>query len=165
MFVMSPNDNQVSDRHGAGSLKDRDFGGNRKIKPKSVQKSEDYKKPSQERRANLDGEVEEKLIAPEATIDIDDLNDPNARKREASRRAETSTTGHDQVSNPFRRPGDADDKTYSDKDNRPEGEQREDDVVREPNPNKKHGPRNPWRIGEDYDRRGDQNLGHDRKPR
>lgn len=161
MFVMSPNDNKVNDRHGASSLKDRDFGGNRKV-TRNVQKAEDYKRPSLEKRANLDGETDEKLIAPDATMDIDDLNDPQARKRETSRRAETSTVGAD---NQYRRPGDADDKTYSDADNRPEGENREDDVVKVPDPLKKHGSRNPWRIGEDHDKRGDQNTGHTTKPR
>lgn len=159
MFVMSPNDNRVSDKHSADALKDRDFGGNRKPKPASVQKAEDYKKPSLERRANVDGEVESQLIDPETTIDVDDLNDPQARKRENSRRAETSTTGYDQVSNPFRRPGDADDKIYSDPDNIPASEHREDDVVRVPDPQKKHGTRNPFHFGESYKKPGHQNLG------
>jgi hypothetical protein len=152
MFTMSPNDNPIST--GSSSLKDRNFGGNRKI-TKDVQKAEDYTKPSQERRANLDGEVEEVLIAPDAIMDIDDMNDPNARKREVSRRAETSTVGAD---NQYRRPGDGDDKTYSDADNRPKQDNREDEV-REPNPEVKHGSRNPWRIGEDRDKPGDQNIG------
>lgn len=151
---MSPNDNRVNDRHGAGSLKDRKFGGNRKVTD-NVQKNEDYTRPSLERRANIDGDAEEKLIAPDATMDIDDLNDPKARKRENSRRAETSTVG---AQNQYRRGGDSQ-KIESDVDNRPEGEHREDDVVKEPNPEKKHGSRNPWRIGEDYDKRGDQNKG------
>jgi len=154
MFVMSPNDNRVSDKHSAGSLKDRDFGGNRKVTD-NIQKAEDYKKPSLERRANVDGAVEEQLISPEATMDVDDMNDLKARKREASRRAETSTVGAD---NEYRRPGDGDDKIYTDPDNRPESEHREDDVVREPDPDKKHGTRNPWRFGEDYKKRGDQNV-------
>ena len=160
MFVMSPNDNPVSDKTAAGALKDRKFGGNRKVTD-DVQKAEDYTKPSMERRSNLDGEVESELIAPDATKDIDDLNDPEARKREASRRAETSTVG---ANNQYRRPGDANDKIYSDPDNRPKQDSREDDMV-EPDPEKKHGTRNPWRIGEDHDKRGDQNTGPTTKPR
>ena len=160
MFVMSPNDNPVSDKTGAAALKDRKFGGNRKVTD-NVQKDEDYTKPNMERRANLAGEVESELIAPDTTKDIDDMNDPEARKREASRRAETSTVG---ANNQYRRPGDADDKIYSDPDNRPKQDAREDDAV-EPDPDKKHGDRNPWRIGEDHDKRGDQNTGPTTKPR
>ena len=160
MFVMSPNDNPVSDKTGAGALKDRKFGGNRKVTD-NIQKDEDYTKPSLERRANLDGEVESELIAPDTTKDIDDMNDPEARKREVSRRAETSTVGAD---NQYRRPGDGDDKIYSEPDNRPKQDAREDDMV-EPDPEKKHGTRNPWRIGEDHDKRGDQNTCPTTKPR
>ena len=160
MFVMSPNDNPVSDKTGAGALKDRKFGGNRKV-TENIQKDEDYTKPSLERRANLDGEVESELIAPDTTKDVDDMNDPVARKREVSRRAETSTVGAD---NQYRRPGDGDDKIYSEPDNRPKQDAREDDMV-EPDPEKKHGTRNPWRIGEDHDKRGDQNTGTTTKPR
>ena len=162
MFVMSPNDNPVSDKTAAGSLKDRKFGGNRKVTD-NVQKDEDYTKPSLERRANMDGDVDEKIINPveETTKDIDDMNDPEARKREASRRAETSTAG---AANQYRRSGDADDKIYSDPDNRPKQDAREDDMV-EPDPEKKHGTRNPWRIGEDHDKREDQNTGPTTKPR
>jgi hypothetical protein len=162
MFVLSPNDNKVND--DAGALKDRNFSGNRKVTD-DVQKSEDYTKPSLERRANIDGDAEEKLISPDATMDVDDLNDPQARKRETSRRAETSTTGYDQDSNPYRRPGDSNDKTYSDADNRPKPDTRSDDDQVDPDPNVKHGTRNPWRIGEDYDKPADQNLGADQKPR
>ena len=162
MFTFSPNDNPVSDRNAAGSLKDRNFGGNRKVTD-NVQKDGDYTKPSMERRANMAEDVEEKIFNPveETTKDTDDMNDPNARKREASRRAETSTVG---AANQYRRPGDADDKIYSDPDNRPKQDNREDDMV-EPNPVKKHGTRNPWRIGEDHDKRGDQNTGPTTKPR
>lgn len=162
MFTLSPNDNRVSDKHSADALKDGKFGGNRKVTD-NVQKAEDYTKPSQEKRANLTGETEEKIFNPvEDTIkDTDDMNDPQARKREASRRAETSTVGAD---NQYRRPGDADDKEYSEADNRPDMDGREEDHV-EPDPNKKHGDRNPWRIGEDYDKRGDQNTGPTTKPR
>jgi hypothetical protein len=162
MFVMSPNDNPVSDKTGAGALKDRKFGGNRKVTD-NVQKTEDYTKPSVERRANMRGNADEKIVNPveETTKDIDDMNDDKARKREASRRAETSTVGAD---NQYRRPGDADDKIYSDPDNRPRQDNREDDMV-EPDPEKKHGTRNPWRIGEDHDKRGDQNTGPMTKPR
>jgi len=154
MFTMSPNDNPVSDRHGAGLPKDRKFGGNRKVTA-NVQKAEDYTKPSLERRANLDGDVEEELIAPEATMDIDDMNNPEARKREVSRRAETSTVG---AANQYRRPGDADDKIYSDSDNRPKMDSREDDHI-EPDSDAKHGSRNPWKIGEDHKKPADQNTG------
>jgi hypothetical protein len=175
MFTFSPNDNRVSDKSSSGSLKDRSFGGNRKV-TENVQKAEDYTKPSLERRANMAEDVEEKIFNPveETTKDVDDMvdnpgvdpNDPTklvtGKKREVSRRAETSTVG---AANEYRRPGDGDDKIYSDPDNRPEGEHREDDVVAVPDPNKKHGSRNPFRIGEDYDKRGDQNTGHTTKPR
>lgn len=162
MFVMSPNDNRTSDRHDAGTPKDRKFGGNRKITA-NVQKNEDYTKPSQEKRANMDGEVEEKIFNPveDTTKDTDDMNDAKARKRETSRRMETSHVG---AQNQYRRPFDSDDKEYSEADNRPDMDSREDDHV-EPDPEKKHGDRNPWRKGEDYDKRGDQNTGHTTKPR
>jgi len=162
MFVMSPNDNPVSDRQGASSLKDRNFGGNRKVTD-NIQKEEDITKPSLERRANMDEDTEERIFNPveKTTKDIDDLNDPNNKKRETSRRAETSTVG---AANQYRRPGDGDDKTYSEPDNRPKQDSREDEV-REPKPEKKHGSRNPWRIGEDHDKRGDQNTGPTTKPR
>jgi hypothetical protein len=160
MFTMSPNDNPVST--GAGSMKDRNFGGNRKVTD-NIQKAEDITKPSLERRANMDEDAEEKIFNPveKTTKDIDDLNDPNNKKRETSRRAETSTVG---AANQYRRPGDGDDKTYSEPANRPKQDSREDDMV-EPNPEKKHGSRNPWRVGEDHDKRGDQNTGPTTKPR
>lgn len=164
MFVMSPNDNPVSDKTGAGALKDRKFGGNRKVTD-DVQKDEDYTKPSMERRTNLKGEntPESELIAPSTTKDIDDMNDPEARKREVSRRAETSD--FDSSTRKYRE--EVDDYTgpiQSDPDNRPKQDNREDDMV-EPDPEKKHGTRNPWRIGEDHDKRGDQNTGPTTKPR
>jgi len=163
MFTFSPNDNPVSDRSSSSSLKDRNFGANRKVTD-NVQKTEDYTKPSMERRANMAEDVEEKIFNPveETTKDTDDMNDPQARKREASRRAETSTVGAD---NQYRRPGDADDKIYSDPDNRPKSDTRSDDNQADPNPLQKHGTRNPWRIGEDHDKRGDQNTGPTTKPR
>jgi hypothetical protein len=150
---MSPNDNRVSDKESSDALKDRNFGGNRKITD-NIQKDEDYTKPTNERRSGVSGDAEEEFIQPSATDDIDDLNDPNARKREASRRAETSTVG---AQNKYRRGGDSD-IIDSDPDNRPESEHREDDVVKEPDPQKKHGTRNPWHFGESYKRRGDQNV-------
>ena len=164
MFVMSPNDNPVSDKTGAGALKDRKFGGNRKVTD-NVQKDEDYTKPSVERRANMAGNVDEKIVNPveETTKDIDYMNDPEARKREVSRRAETSD--FDSSTRKYRE--EVDDYTgpiQSDPDNRPKQDSREDDMV-EPNPEKKHGTRNPWRIGEDHDKRGDQNTGPTTKPR
>jgi hypothetical protein len=161
MFTFSPNDNPVSDRHGAGSLKDRNFGANRKVTD-NVQKTEDYTKPTQERRSNLAGNVEEELIDPDTTMDIDDLNDSQARKRESSRRAETSTTG---AENKFRRPGDADDKIFSDSDHRTKPDTRSDDDRVDPNPVAKHGSRNPYRFGEDHDKPADQNVGPMQKPR
>lgn len=157
MFVMSPNDNRVSDRHSGP--KDGNFGGNRKVTRSNVQKAEDYTKPSLERRANVEGDAEEKFINPDATMDIDDLNDPNTRKRDASRHAETSTPG---AQNQYRRPGDSK-KIESDADNRPEPEHREDDVVKEPDSTKKHGSRNPWHFGESYRRPGDKNLAPDQQ--
>jgi hypothetical protein len=159
MFVMSPNDNPVSDRDSASSLKDRNFSGNRKITA-DIQKAEDYTKPSLERRANLDGTVESELIDPEATIDIDDMNDPQARKREESRRAETSTVG---AQNQYRRPGDSD-KLQSDPDKRTKPDTRSDDSQVDPDPEVHHGSRNPYRFGEDYDKRSDQNIG-EKEPR
>lgn len=159
MFVMSPNDNPVSDLEGAGSLKNRNFGGNRKI-TKNIQKAEDYTKESLESRANITGPAEEQLINPDATIDIDDMNDPQARKREESRRAETSTVG---AQNQYRRGGDSD-KLQSDPDKRTKPDTRSDDAQVDPDPEVHHGSRNPYRLGEDYDKRGDQNIG-EKEPR
>lgn len=145
MFVMSPGDNKVQD--SKSDTTDGRFGGNRKV-TSDVQNPQDYTK------STLDGR--DKVENPEDTTkDIDDLNDPQARKRENSRRAETSTVGAD---NQYRRSGDGDDKIYSEPDNLPTGEGREDDVVIEPEAGKKHGTRSPWHIGESRDRPGDQNV-------
>lgn len=166
MFTFSPNDNRVNDRHAASAPTHAKFGGNRKVTG-NVQKAEDYTKPSQERRANMDGETEEKIFNPvEDTLkDLDEMNNDQIRKRETSRRLETSTTGYDQESNPYRRLGDADDKEYSEADNRPDMDGREDDHI-EPDPEAKHGSRNVWRIGEDRDKPEDQNIGiKGKKPR
>ena len=157
MFTMSPNDNRTSSNQ---SGKVGHFGANRAVKPTSVQKAEDYTKPNQERRANLAGEVESELIVPEATMDIDDMNDLMTGKREESRRAETSTPG---AQNQYRRPGDSD-KIQSDPDKRTAPDTRSDSVVVVPNPEVKHGSRNPYRIGEDHDELSDQNIG-DKTPR
>ncbi|MGD9157217.1 MAG: hypothetical protein PVG39_02310 [Desulfobacteraceae bacterium] len=157
MFVLSPNDNRVNDDSAAA--KDRNFGGNRKVTT-NIQKSEDYTKPGQGRRANLSGDAEKNMTMPEATMDIDDMNDPQARKREMSRRAETSTTGAD---NQYRRAGDGD-KIYSDSNNRPAPDTRGDSHI-EPDPNKKHGSRLPNMIGEYHDKPADQNTAADQKPR
>jgi hypothetical protein len=163
MFTFSPNDNRVSDRHGSSTPKDRNFGGNRKVTD-NIQKAEDYTKPSLDRRANLNDKVEDKLIAPDATMDIDDMNDPEARKREESRRAETSNFDHSDRK--FREPVDDYTETIikSDSDNRPDMDGMEDDHI-EPDPEAKHGSRNPARFGEDHDKRGDQNTGPTTKPR
>jgi hypothetical protein len=162
MFVLGPSDNKVNDRHGSSSLKDSRFGGNRQVTD-NVQKTEDYTKPSTERRSNMTGEADEKMVNPveEATIDIDDMNDPQARKRETSRRAETSTVG---AQNQYRRPGDANDKIHTDADNIPEADVNDDEVI-EPDPNKKHGSRLPNMIGEYHDKPADQNIAPDQKPR
>jgi hypothetical protein len=154
MFVMSPNDNRVSDRESASSPKVGNFGGNRKV-TSNIQKKEDYTKPSLERRANIDGTVESELIEPEATLDIDDLNDPNSRKRETSRREETTTVG---AQNQYRRGGDSD-HLKSDPDKRTKPDTRSDDDRVDPDPDAKHGSRNIYRFGEDYKTRGDQNVG------
>ena len=156
MFVLSPNDNRVSDTESADALKNRNFGGNRKV-TKNIQKAQDYTKESEDSRTNLATDAESELIRPDATDDIDDLNDPYARKREASRRAETSTVG---AQNKYRRDGDSD-IIDSDPDNRPESEHREDDAFIEPEG--KHGTRNPWNFGESYKRRGDQNIAPDKQ--
>ena len=156
MFVMSPNDNRVSDKESADALKNRNFGGNRKV-THNIQKDEDYTKPSLERRANVVGDAEEEFIRPSATDDIDDLNDPNARKRETSRRKETEDPDHS--SRKYREPvNDFAQPLQSDPGNRPESEHREDDVVKEPDPDAKHGTKNPWHFGESYKKRGDQNV-------
>jgi hypothetical protein len=140
-------------------MKDRNFGGNRKIKPKSVQKDSDYTRPSQGRRANVEGPVEEKLIEPDATMDVDDMNDPNAKKRETSRRAETKNLDHsDRKFRPELPAGqDHTGPLQSDPENRPVMDDQDDDRI--PDPDKKHGDRNPWRIGQDRDKIEDQNLG------
>ena len=137
MIVMSPGDNKVKDSQSDAKV--GNFGANRKVTD-NVQKSEDYTKPSLGRRSNVETEG---IPAEDTTKDIDNLNDPEAKKREASRRAETNTVG---AANKFRRPGDGD-KIFSEPDNRPTGEGREDDGVVEPD-DKKHGPYNPWHPGE-----------------
>ncbi len=76
------------------------------------------------------------LEKDEATKDIDDMTDPKARKREFSRRAETSDT---QLNN------EADFMTYSERDNTPEMDA-PDDAVRVPqsNPNRQRQKANKW---------------------
>ncbi len=156
MFTLSPNDNPTKGRNSMNANKDRNFGGNRRV-TQNIQKAEDYTKPSLERRANVAEDAEEKIFNPveDAVKDVEDMNDDKQRKREASRRAETSTVGAD---NKYRRPGDGDDKTYSEADNRPDMDGREDEH-RTPDPEKKHGDRNVWRIGQDRDKPADQNIG------
>ena len=121
MFVLSPCDNQVCD--SKSDIKDGNFGGQRQ-------------------HISEDG-VENVVNPDDTTKDIDDLDDDKAKKRKSSRRAETSTVGG---VNQYRRPGDANDKIYSYSDNLPKSGGCENDVVVSPD-NKKHGPRNPWRIG------------------
>ena len=89
---------------------DSRFGGLRAVVDVSVAKTEDYTSRTKASPNKKENPVDE------TTKDIDDLNNEEDRKREASRRAETSTVGAD---NKYRRPGDGDDKTYSEPDNRP----------------------------------------------
>ena len=84
-MFFSPNDAPVA--NNKSDITDGDFGGNREISTTSNFKNQDYTKRSQ-----LCGDVEENPVDNVAK-DIDDMSDTKARKREFSRRAETSAVG------------------------------------------------------------------------
>jgi len=79
--VLSPDDNKVKD--STSDMVDTDFGGNREHS--NTASSEDYTARSKTTN-NEQNPVDETIR------DIDDLTDPKQRKREFSRREETSNT-------------------------------------------------------------------------
>lgn len=84
-MIFSPNDTPVANNKSA--ITDGDFSGNREISAASNFKDQDYTGRSQ-----TGSDVEENPV-DDVAKDIDDMSDSKARKREFSRRAETSTTG------------------------------------------------------------------------
>jgi len=133
MFILGPSDAPVND--SKSDMTHTNFGGRRQV-TEGVEKSEDYTRPSLERRANMSGETDEKIFNPveDATRDIDDLADMSTRKREFSRRAETSTPG-DQNKEYFH---------VSDLENKPLDEGREDNAFQNPSSEKSHGALHPF---------------------
>jgi hypothetical protein len=85
MITLSPHDTPVGS--DASEMKDTNFGGNREYTTGKQVKSQDY--------TSRDCGAPNKKENPyeETTKDVDDMTDPEARKREFSRRAETSTVG------------------------------------------------------------------------
>lgn len=81
-FVLGPNDSPVND--SKSSLVDGNFGGNRGI-TSNISKSQDYRKPS--------GGAPNKIENPkDVSKDVDEMTEAESRKREFSRREETSNT-------------------------------------------------------------------------
>jgi len=80
-MILSPNDSPLADN--ASDMKDQNFGGNREVTTGVQQKEQDYTKS-----AGGSPNIEENPVS-ETTRDIDDMANPEARKREFSRRAET----------------------------------------------------------------------------
>ena len=99
-FVLGPSDSPVND--SKSSMVDGNFGGNREV-TSNISKSQDYKKPS--------GGAPNRVENPEdVSKDIDEMTEAESRKREFSRREETSNR---QKSN------EADFISKTDSDNRP----------------------------------------------
>jgi len=84
-MIFSPNDTPV--KKNKSDISDSNFGGNRELSAPSNFKGQDYTLRSQ-----FCGDVKNNPIKT-VTKDIDDLADSKARKREFSRRAETSAAG------------------------------------------------------------------------
>ncbi len=80
-MILSPNDSPLADN--VSDMKDQNFGGNREVTTGVQQKEQDYTKS-----AGGSPNIEENPVS-ETTRDIDDMANPEARKREFSRRAET----------------------------------------------------------------------------
>lgn len=81
-FVLGPSDSPVND--SKSSMVDGHFGGNRGVSS-NITKSQDYKKPS--------GGAPNVVKNPEdVSKDIDEMTEAASRKREFSRREETSNT-------------------------------------------------------------------------
>jgi len=79
-FVLGPSDSPVS--NSKSDMVDGNFGGNREVTA-NISKSQDYKKPS--------GGAPNKVENPEdVSKDIDEMTEVASRKREFSRREETS---------------------------------------------------------------------------
>lgn len=82
MFTLSPHDNPVED--GANELKDGSFGGNREYTTGKQVKDQDYTGRAGGSPNNKENPVDE------TAKDIDEMTEPESRKREFSRRAETA---------------------------------------------------------------------------
>ena len=81
-FVLGPSDSPVN--NSKSDTVDGNFGGNRSISS-DISKSQDYKSPS--------GGAPNKVENPEdVSKDIDEMTEADSRKREFSRREETSNT-------------------------------------------------------------------------
>ena len=82
MFTLSPHDNTISSDNS--EMRDGNFGGNRQYTTGTQVKAQDYKL-----RSGGSSNIKENQAA-ETSHDIDEMTESEARKREFSRRAETS---------------------------------------------------------------------------
>ena len=127
--VLSPNDNPVKD--DKSSITDSKFGGHREHS--DVSKSQDYTSRTGTNKTKKENPVEE------VVRDIDDMTDPFQRKREFSRREETSNV---QKSN------EADFIIKTDRENTPNMDEGSDPVrIPETDKVKAHRKPNQWHFG------------------
>lgn len=136
MFILGPGDSPVKD--SKSDMTHSNFGGQRKV-TSGVEKAEDYTQ-----RTTTNAGVQENPV-DDATKDVDDLNDPQARKNDTTRQVNSFqvadlNTEHFHV---------------SDLENKPLDEGREDSAFQKPDADKPHGslhPFNPYFVelpGED----------------
>jgi len=120
MFVLGPHDSPVS--HSTTDLTDTNFGGARKVTA-GIQNAADYTKRTNDLR-----DVKENPVDA-TTRDVDDLNDPQARKNDTTRQVKSFETG-DLNTEYFH---------VSDLENKPLDEGREDSAFQVPASDKPHG--------------------------
>jgi hypothetical protein len=123
MFVLGPNDNKVRDSKSDAT--DARFGGARQVTG-GIQKAEDYTKRTMSEKDFVEN--------PDATMDIDDLNDPRSRKDDTTRQVKSFEAG-DLNTEHFH---------VSDLENKPLDEGREDSAFQKPDANEPHGPLHPF---------------------
>ena len=143
MFVLGPTNSSSPVHDSKSTAKDGNFGGNRQV-TSNIQDAADYKKASTSSKLKVENPVDETVR------DVDDMNDPAARKREETRRAEVL---HDDnvaaIANRKKSSGEIlEDVDGPAEDTTPVAE---DDA-------RKHGSRNKWHFGEDHNKPEDQNL-------
>lgn len=118
MFVLGPSDNKVND--SKSDMTDARFGGARQVTG-GIQKAEDYTKRTTDARDFVEN--------PEATLDVDDLNDPTSRKSDTKRQQDLMKAGDE---TPLV-------VTDAGAHNKPLDEGREDSAFQLPDKDKPHG--------------------------